>query len=41
MICAFLLLGLGILAVGDKSGMTLGHLDGMILLGFLQAILWQ
>ena len=34
MICAFLLLGLGILAVGDKSGMTLGHLDGMILLGF-------
>ena len=34
MICALLLLGLGILAVGDKSGMTLGHLDGMILLGF-------
>ena len=34
LICAFLLLGLGILAVGDKSGMTLGHLDGMILLGF-------
>lgn len=33
MICA-LLLGLGILAVGDKSGMRLGHLDGMILLGF-------
>ena len=30
MICAFLLLGLGILAVGDKSGMTLGHLDGMM-----------
>ena len=34
MICALLLLGLGILAVGDKSGMRLGHLDGMILLGF-------
>ena len=34
MICAFLLLGLGVLVVGDKSGMTLGHLDGMILLGF-------
>lgn len=33
LICA-LLLGLGILAVGDKSGMRLGHLDGMILLGF-------
>ena len=34
LICALLLLGLGILAVGDKSGMRLGHLDGMILLGF-------
>mgnify|MGYP002766930809 CR=1 FL=1 len=33
LICA-LLLGLGILAVGDKRGMRLGHLDGMILLGF-------
>ena len=32
MICAFLLLGLGILAVGDKSGMTLGRLDGIIFL---------
>lgn len=34
MICAFLLLGLGILAVGDKIGMRLGHLDGIIMLGF-------
>ena len=34
LICALLLLGLGILAVGDKRGMRLGHLDGMILLGF-------
>ena len=34
MICALLLLGLGILAVGDTIGMRLGHLDGMILLGF-------
>ena len=32
MICAFLLMGLGILAVGDKSGMTLGRLDGIIFL---------
>lgn len=40
MICALLLLGLGILAAGDTIGMRLGHLDGMILLGFLQAILW-
>lgn len=31
-ICALLLLGLGILAVGDRSGMTLGHLDGIIFL---------
>lgn len=34
MICALLLLGLGILAAGDTIGMKLGHLDGMILLGF-------
>ena len=34
MICALLLLGLGILAAGDTIGMRLGHLDGMILLGF-------
>ena len=32
MICALLLLGLGILALGDRSGMTLGRLDGIIFL---------
>ena len=37
MICALLLLGLGILAAGDTIGMRLGHLDGMILLGFFAA----
>lgn len=31
-ICALLLLGLGILGIGDKAGMTLGHLDGIIFL---------
>ena len=31
---SLLLLGLGILAAGDTIGMRLGHLDGMILLGF-------
>lgn len=31
-ICALLLLGLGICAVGDAAGMTLGHFDGIILL---------
>ena len=31
-ICALLLLGFGILAIGDASGMTLGHLDGAIFL---------
>ncbi len=31
-ICALLLLVLGILAIGDASGMTLGHLDGIIFL---------
>ena len=38
MICALLLLGLGILAAGDTIGMRLGHLDGMILLGFFAEI---
>ncbi len=33
MICAALLLALGILAVGDGSGMAIGRLDGMIMLG--------
>lgn len=31
-ICALLLLGLGILGIGDKAGMTLGHLDGIVFL---------
>ena len=31
-ICALLLLGLGFLGIADASGMTLGHLDGVILL---------
>lgn len=31
-ICALLLLGLGILAIGDASGMTLGRLDGIVFL---------
>ncbi len=31
-ICALFLLGLGICAIGDASGMVLGHLDGAILL---------
>ena len=31
-ICALLILGLGICGIGDASGMTLGHLDGVILL---------
>ena len=34
LICAGLLMFLGISRLGDKSGMTLGHLDGVILLGF-------
>ena len=34
LICAALLMLLGIIGLGDKSGMTLGHLDGVILLGF-------
>ena len=33
LICAGLLLLLGIIGLGDKSGMTLGHLDGAIFLG--------
>lgn len=33
LICAGLLLFLGISGLGDKSGMTLGHYDGVILLG--------
>ena len=32
--CALLLLGLGILGFADKSGMTLGHFDGAILIVF-------
>ncbi len=31
-ICVLLLLGLGILAIGDASGMTLGRLDGIVFL---------
>ena len=31
-ICAVLLLGLGICAIGDKAGMTLGHIDGALFL---------
>lgn len=31
-VCALLLLGLGIMGIGDKAGMTLGHLDGIIFL---------
>ena len=34
LICAGLLMLLGIIGIGDKSGMMLGHLDGMILIGF-------
>ena len=34
MICAGLLMVLGISGLGDKSGMMLGHLDGVILIGF-------
>lgn len=33
LICAGLLLLLGILVFGDKSGMTLGHFDGVIFIG--------
>ena len=33
-ICAGLLMVLGISGLGDKSGMMLGHLDGVILIGF-------
>lgn len=32
MICAILLLGLGILSWGDRNTMTLGHLDGIVFL---------
>ena len=34
LICAGLLLLLGIAGFGDKAGMTLGHLDGVIFIGF-------
>ena len=34
LLCAGFLLLLGILGFGDKSGMTLGHLDGVILIAF-------
>lgn len=34
LICAGLLMVLGISGLGDKSGMMLGHLDGVILIGF-------
>ena len=30
--CAMLLLVLGILGIGDKTGMTLGHIDGIVFL---------
>ncbi len=33
LICAGLLMLLGILGIGDKSGMTLGHFDGVIFIG--------
>ena len=32
LVCALLLLVLGILGVGDKSGMILGHIDGVVFL---------
>ena len=32
LICAGLLMLLGIIGLGDKAGMTLGHLDGLILI---------
>lgn len=42
-ICALLLLGLGVCAIGDASGMVLGHLDGIILLvlfvGYIVALI--
>lgn len=31
-LCAILLLGLGVLGLGDQAGMTLGHLDGILFL---------
>ena len=34
LICAGLLMVLGICGIGDKSGMVVGHLDGVILIGF-------
>ena len=34
LICAGLLMLLGVIGFGDKSGMTLGHLDGVILIVF-------
>lgn len=34
LICAGILMLLGIIGLGDKSGMTLGHFDGVILLAF-------
>lgn len=34
LICAGLLMLLGIIGLGDKSGMTLGHLDGVIFIVF-------
>ena len=34
LICAGLLLFLGVIGLGDKSGMILGHMDGVILLCF-------
>lgn len=30
--CALVLLGLGIIGIGDAAGMTLGHMDGIIML---------
>ena len=38
LICAGLLMVLGISGLGDKSGMMLGHLDGVILIGFFRRL---
>ena len=41
LICAGLLMVLGISGLGDKSGMMLGHLDGVILIGFFAGYMVQ
>lgn len=42
-ICALLLLGLGVCAIGDGAGMILGHIDGILLLalfiGYIVALI--